>query len=74
MYSAHAPREESQFLTSTLVGMNLFLILKYNETVFGFVILSLERLVLPVGDNWRFRINLTESIALSCKEQQNGSD
>ena len=26
-----------------------------------------KRLVLPVGDNWRFRIYLTESIALSYK-------
>ena len=26
-----------------------------------------KRLVLPLGDNWRFRIYLTESIALSYK-------
>ena len=27
----------------------------------------IKRLVLPVGDNWRFRIYLTESVALSYK-------
>ena len=34
---------------------------------FGFDQKVFKRLVLPVGDNWRLRIYLTESIALSYK-------